>query len=79
MLDVLIGTVYTRLRESAGPLDEEWVRSVVRLVLAVTPLVVVFFGHTVQLLSNRRRASAHAFYESLGFEPSAHGFRRYLR
>jgi GNAT superfamily N-acetyltransferase len=35
--------------------------------------------YKVQLLSNRRRASAHAFYESLGFEPSAHGFRRYLR
>jgi GNAT superfamily N-acetyltransferase len=34
--------------------------------------------YKVQLLSNRRRASAHAFYESLGFEPSAHGFRRYL-
>jgi AcrR family transcriptional regulator len=34
MLDVLIGTVYSRLRESAGPLDEKWVRSVVRLVLA---------------------------------------------
>jgi AcrR family transcriptional regulator len=34
MLDVLIGTVYTRLRESARPLDEKWVRAVVRLVLA---------------------------------------------
>ena len=34
MLDVLIGTVYTKLRESARPLDEQWVRAVVRLVLA---------------------------------------------
>ena len=34
MLDVLIGTVYTRLRESTRPLDDKWVRSVVRLVLA---------------------------------------------
>jgi len=34
MLDVLIGTVYTRLRESARPLDEKWVRAVVRLVLS---------------------------------------------
>jgi AcrR family transcriptional regulator len=34
MLDVLIGTVYSRLRESARPLDEKWVRAVVRLVLA---------------------------------------------
>jgi AcrR family transcriptional regulator len=34
MLDVLIGTVYTRLRDSPRPLDEKWVRSVVRLVLA---------------------------------------------
>ena len=35
--------------------------------------------YKVQLVSNRRRASAHAFYESLSFEPSTHGFRRYLR
>jgi AcrR family transcriptional regulator len=34
MLDVLIGTVYSRLRESADPLDRKWVKAVVRLVLA---------------------------------------------
>jgi AcrR family transcriptional regulator len=34
MLDVLIGTVYSRLRESAAPLDDQWVKAVVRLVLA---------------------------------------------
>ena len=34
VLDVLTGTVYSRLRETAGPLDETWVTAVVRLVLA---------------------------------------------
>lgn len=34
MLDVLIGTVYNRLRESARPLEGKWVTAVVRLVLA---------------------------------------------
>jgi AcrR family transcriptional regulator len=34
LLDVLIGAIYNRLRESARPLDRAWVRSVVRLVLA---------------------------------------------
>jgi AcrR family transcriptional regulator len=33
ILDVLTGTVYSQLRASAEPLDERWVRGVVRLVL----------------------------------------------
>lgn len=34
----------------------------------------------IQLLSHKRHAhdGAHAFYRSLGFEPEAEGFRRYL-
>jgi GNAT superfamily N-acetyltransferase len=34
--------------------------------------------HKVQLLSNKKRQEAHKFYEALGFEASAHGFRLYL-
>ena len=34
--------------------------------------------YKVQLLSNSRRTDAHVFYESLGFERSAEGFRRHL-
>jgi GNAT superfamily N-acetyltransferase len=34
--------------------------------------------YKVQLLSNDGRSDAHAFYASLGFRPSATGFRRYL-
>jgi len=34
--------------------------------------------YKVQLLSNKKRLEAHQFYESLGFETSAYGFRLYL-
>ena len=34
--------------------------------------------YKVQLLSNKKRHEAHQFYEVLGFENSAHGFRLYL-
>jgi AcrR family transcriptional regulator len=34
VLDVLTGTIHGRLRECPRPLDEQWVRRVVRLVLA---------------------------------------------
>ena len=33
MLDVSFGAVYTRLRESAAPVDPKWVRAAVRLVV----------------------------------------------
>lgn len=33
MLDVIFGAVYTRLRESAAPLDPKWVKAAVRLVV----------------------------------------------
>lgn len=34
--------------------------------------------YKIQLLSQRHRHDAHAFYEGLGFEATAVGFRRYL-
>ena len=34
--------------------------------------------YKIQLLSNKKRREAHRFYSSLGFEASAHGFRRYF-
>jgi AcrR family transcriptional regulator len=34
LLDVLTGAIYGRLRECADPLDPEWVRRVIRLVLS---------------------------------------------
>jgi AcrR family transcriptional regulator len=34
LLDILTGTIYGRLRERPGPLDPQWVRRVVRLVLS---------------------------------------------
>ena len=34
--------------------------------------------YKIQLLSREHREGAHAFYQSLGFHPSARGFRRYL-
>ena len=34
LLDVLTGTINARLRECLGPLDSQWVRRVVRLVLS---------------------------------------------
>jgi hypothetical protein len=34
LLDILTGTINTRLRECPDPLDAHWVRRVVRLVLA---------------------------------------------
>jgi AcrR family transcriptional regulator len=34
VLDILTGTIYGRLRERPGPLDPQWVRRVVRLVLS---------------------------------------------
>ena len=34
LLDVLIGTIHGRLRDCPRPLDTQWVRKVVRLVLA---------------------------------------------
>jgi hypothetical protein len=34
--------------------------------------------YKVQLMSDVRRGEAHSFYRSLGFEPSAHGFRLYF-
>jgi predicted N-acetyltransferase YhbS len=34
--------------------------------------------YKVQLVSNKRRAEAHAFYGSAGFESSAEGFRLYI-
>jgi predicted N-acetyltransferase YhbS len=34
--------------------------------------------YKVQLLSNKKRREAHQFYQALGFEASAHGFRLYL-
>lgn len=34
--------------------------------------------YKIQLLSNKRRTDAHAFYRSTGFEAVAEGFRRYL-
>lgn len=34
--------------------------------------------YKIQLLSRKHRQSAHDFYEGLGFQRSAEGFRRYL-
>jgi len=34
--------------------------------------------YKVQLLSNKKRHEAHQFYQTLGFETSAYGFRLYL-
>lgn len=34
--------------------------------------------YKLQLSSSKTREEAHHFYESLGFEASAHGFRRYF-
>ena len=34
--------------------------------------------YKLQLSSSKTREEAHRFYESLGFEASAHGFRRYF-
>jgi predicted N-acetyltransferase YhbS len=34
--------------------------------------------YKVQLLSNKKRHEAHKFYQALGFETSAYGFRLYL-
>lgn len=34
--------------------------------------------YKLELTSDRRRAEAHAFYRSIGFQASALGFRRYL-
>ncbi len=34
--------------------------------------------YKLQLSSSKTRQEAHRFYESLGFEASAHGFRRYF-
>jgi predicted N-acetyltransferase YhbS len=34
--------------------------------------------YEIQLSSNKTRREAHRFYESLGFEASAHGFRLYF-
>ena len=34
LLDVLTGAIYSRLRECPDPLDPEWVRSIIRLVLS---------------------------------------------
>jgi AcrR family transcriptional regulator len=34
LLDVLTGAIYSRLRECADPLDADWVRRVIRLVLS---------------------------------------------
>lgn len=34
--------------------------------------------YKVELLSHESRGGAHAFYQSLGFDNSAEGFRRYL-
>ena len=34
--------------------------------------------YKIQLLSRSHRVAAHAFYQHLGFEPSAIGFRLYL-
>lgn len=34
MADILLGTTYSRLRESSRPLDSTWVRALVRFVLA---------------------------------------------
>ncbi|HYO98393.1 MAG TPA: GNAT family N-acetyltransferase [Polyangiaceae bacterium] len=33
----------------------------------------------IQLTTNVRRERAHAFYQRLGFEPTHHGMKRYLR
>jgi predicted N-acetyltransferase YhbS len=34
--------------------------------------------HRIELCSDRRREEAHRLYRSLGFEPSAYGFRIYF-
>lgn len=34
--------------------------------------------YKIQLLSDKRRKNAHQFYQALGFEPSAQGFRLYF-
>ena len=34
LLDILTGTIYGRLRDCPRPLDRQWVRRVIRLVLA---------------------------------------------
>ncbi len=34
--------------------------------------------YKIVLSSNRKRPDAHRFYRSVGFEPSAHGFRHYF-
>jgi GNAT superfamily N-acetyltransferase len=35
--------------------------------------------YKIQLCSDNKREEAHRFYQSMGFEPSAKGFRLYLR
>ena len=35
--------------------------------------------YKIQLISNTAREEAYRFYEAVGFEPSATGFRKYLR
>jgi hypothetical protein len=35
-------------------------------------------SYKLQLLSNKHRIDAHAFYESVGFAASAEGFRLYF-
>jgi GNAT superfamily N-acetyltransferase len=34
--------------------------------------------YKVQLMSNQKREEAHSFYDAIGFDPSAQGFRLYL-
>jgi ribosomal protein S18 acetylase RimI-like enzyme len=54
-------------------------RGIGRALMAACETRAVEAGcYKLQLLSNRYRDDAHRFYESLGFEPAALGYRRYL-
>jgi len=49
-----------------------------RLMLEVERRIKLAGCYKVQLLTRKQRHVAHAFYEALGFEASAEGFRRYF-
>lgn len=48
------------------------------LMAEVVAMVQAAGCYKVQLLSRKERSDAHRFYEAVGFEPAAEGFRRYF-